>query len=137
MAASTMETGEAKEKAKVPLHRTYKAVCTLLFGRWLSPQMNGMIRIFLSKIKCVEGEGSWRWKHSPAAQHRARKLSGTERTLEQNRAAPAQEFDSKGVVLSPWDKSLLFAHHHAFLCLLHMDELCSSLLYSDIGQFAT
>lgn len=72
----------------------------------------------------------------PAAQHRARKFSGTERTLEQNRAAPAQEFDSKGVALSPWDKSLLFAHQHAFLCLLRVDELCSSLLYPGLGQFA-
>lgn len=62
---------------------------------------------------------------APATQHRARKLSGTERTLEQNRAAPAQKFDSKRVAQSS-GKSLLFACQHAFFCLLYMDELCSS-----------
>lgn len=64
---------------------------------------------------------------APATECRARKLSGTERTLEQNRAAPAQGFDCKGVALSPWEKSLLFACQHMFLCLPHMDESCGSL----------
>jgi len=58
---------------------------------------------------------------APATQHRARKLSGTERTLERNRAAPAQKFDCKGVALSPWEKSLLFACQHASLCLPDVD----------------
>lgn len=64
---------------------------------------------------------------APATQHGARKLSGTERTLDQNRAAPAQEFDCKGVALSPWEKTLLFTCQHVFLCLPHVDEFCSSL----------
>lgn len=63
---------------------------------------------------------------APATQHGDTQLSGTERTLEQNRAAPAQEFDCKGVALSPWEKSLLSACQHRFLCLPNVDELCSS-----------
>lgn len=54
---------------------------------------------------------------APATQHGARKLSGTERTLEQNRAAAAQKFDYKGAALSPQEKSLLWPaslHSSAF-----------------------
>lgn len=64
---------------------------------------------------------------APATQHRARKLSRTERTLEQNRAVPAQKFDCKGVFSVLGKKSLLFACQHAFLCLPHVDELCGLL----------
>lgn len=63
---------------------------------------------------------------APATQHGDRELSGTERTLEQNRTAPAQKFDCKGVALCPQEKSLHFFCQHAFLCLLYIDELCSS-----------
>jgi len=65
MAASAMETGVAEKKAEVLLHRIEKAVSTSLLGRWFCAQTKGMICIFLSKIKCVEDEGSWMWKHSP------------------------------------------------------------------------
>lgn len=79
--------------------------------------MKGMICIFLSKIKCVEGEGSWMWKHSPSNKTWGQKVI---RNRENSRAKQRHQHRSLTAkeLLSVLRKSLRFSparmHFSAF-----------------------